>query len=230
MKTVSIVAQGGSFASYIQDRADKGGSKITDEIWVVNTLGNIIDHDLLFHMDDCRLQAKRPNGNIQKMLAWLRDHPKFMTSTVYPEYPGAIEYPLEDVARCIGVPYFNGTVAYALAYAIYREFDGIRLYGADFTYSHVHKAERGRACVEFLLGIAMSRGIALHLPKYTTLMDTCESWNLKNYGYDAWEIDWDVTEDGLVLKREPKELPSGEYMEELYLTKEKQNAEAMGIT
>ena len=230
MKTVSIVAQGGSFASYIQECTDKGGVPPSDEVWTVNAMGGVIKHDLLFHMDDCKVQESRPNRNIHRMMGWLKEHPKFMTSTAYPDYPGAIEYPLEDVVNCIGVPYLNGTVAYALAYAIYQEFDGIRLYGADFSYAHVHKAERGRGCVEFLLGVAMSRGIALHLPKYTTLMDTCEPWNIKMYGYDAWDIDWDVTEEGLVLKKQPKPLPPGEAIEELYLTKEKQNAKAMGVS
>src|SRR5512139_3732523 len=210
MKTVSIVAQGGSFASYIQDCTDKGGIPQTDEVWTVNAMGGVIKHVLLFHMDDCRVQESRPNRNIHSMMGWLKEHPRFFTSKVYPDYPGAMAYPLEEVVQCIGVPYLNGTVAYALAYAIYQEFDGIRLYGADFTYAHVHKAERGRGCVEFLLGVAMSRGIALHLPKYTTLMDTCEPWNVKCYGYDAYDLEWTVTPEGLKLRMDDKPLPSGE--------------------
>jgi len=39
-----------------------------------------------------------------------------------------------------------------------------------------------------------------------------------------------VGEDGPVVLMEDKELPDGAYMEELYLTKENQNAEAMGVT
>ena len=64
----------------------------------------------------------------------------------------------------------------------------------------------------------------------TCALPICEPWNIKNYGYDAWELDWDVTEEGLVLRKEPKPLPKGEDIEELYLTKEKQNAEAMGVS
>lgn len=234
MRTVSIVAQGGSFASYIQECADKGGVPPTDEVWCVNTLGGIIKHDLLFHMDDCKVQESRPNRNIHNMMGWLKTHPRFMTSTVYDDYPGAVEYPLEEVVNCIGTPYLNGTVAYALAYAIYQEYDGIRLYGADFTYADVHKAESGRGCVEFLIAIALERGIKVYLPPYTTLMDTRESWNVKLYGMDAWEIDVDVIADDegrpkLNVKKTPKPLPKGEEIEALYRTKEEQNKVARGV-
>lgn len=223
MRTVSIVCQGGSFASYIQDCTDRGGVPPTDEVWTVNAMGGVIKHDLLFAMDDCKVQESRPNSNIRRMMDMLKQHPHFLTSKAYEDYHGAVEYPLEDVARCIGVPYFNSTVAYALAYAIYQEFKGIRLYGADFTYSHVHKAEKGRGCVEFLLGVAMSRGIAIHLPPYTTLMDTRESWNVKCYGYDAYDIDWRVDEDGLRVSMTDKPLPDGAEIEALYNAPTEQN-------
>ena len=227
MKTVSIIAQGGSFASYIQECTDKGGAPLTDEVWTVNAMGGLLKHDLLFHMDDCRLQESRPNRNIHRMMDWLKTHPKFFTSKAYPDYPGAMEYPLDEVVKDIGVPYLNGTVAYAVAYAIYQKYDGIRLYGADFTYSHVHKAERGRGCVEFLLGIAWARGIKLHLPGMTTLLDMREEPNIRLYGYDAYDLEFDEDEAGPVVKRTPKELPSGEYIEELYNAKEKEALEGM---
>lgn len=227
-RTVSIVAQGASLLQYVNECTALGGMPPTDDVWAINAVGNVIKHDLLFAMDDCRVQESRPNKNVHRMLGWLKTHPGFYTSKVYPDYPGAIEYPLEEVAQNIGIPYFNGTVAYAVAMAIAREYTGISIYGADFSYAHVHKAERGRACVEFLLGIAMSRGIRVHLPHTTTLMDTCEDWSAKCYGQDAYDIEWEVTPDGLKLHRADKPLPSGEYIEELYLTKERQNARAMG--
>jgi hypothetical protein len=37
----------------------------------------------------------------------------------------------------------------------------ISLFGMDFTYPNAHDAEKGRACVEFWLGIAAARGIEL---------------------------------------------------------------------
>jgi len=229
MKTVSIVAQGGSFASYIQECTDKGGVPPSDEVWTVNSMGGVIKHDLLFHMDDCKMQETRPNSNVQRMMGWLRKHPKFFTSKVYDDYPGAMAYPLDEVVKDIGVPYLNGTVAYALAYAIYQKYDGIRLYGAYFSYPHIHKAERGRGCVEFLLGIAWARGIKLHLPNNTTLLDMCEPPNIRIYGYDAYALDFDEDESGPVVLREDKDLPDGAYMDELYLQMEKQNAQAMGV-
>lgn len=228
MKTVSIVAQGGSFFEYVMDRVNCGGAPITDEVWAINTMGGVIQHDLLFHMDDCKVQESRPNNGVKSMLSWLRKHPKFITSTAYEDYPGSIAYPLEEVVNCIGIPYLNGTVAYALAYAIYKEYDGIRLYGADFTYPFAHKAERGRGCVEFLLGIAKERGIRLHVPRTSTLLDMREDGNTKLYGYDRHDVDWEDDDGNIRIILTPKDAPtSGEEMERRYMTLEQQSEAAM---
>lgn len=216
MKTVSIVAQGASIFDFINDCTDNGGLSVSDETWAINAVGGVIRHDLLFHMDDCHVQEGRENRAVKKMLSWLRDHPRFMTSRKRPGYDGAIEYPLQDVVRCVGFPYLNSTPAFALAYAIYRGFEGIRLYGCDFTYPDSHKAEKGRACMEFLIGIAMSRGIAVHTPKHATLLDTCDSWQSRIYGYDAYDMDWEVTADGWSVSLSDKPLPSGQEIEARY--------------
>ena len=56
--------------------------------------------------------------------------------------------------------YLNNTVPYAIAFAISQEVSKICLYGIDFSYKEVpHMAEAGRACTEFWLAIASTKGI-----------------------------------------------------------------------
>ena len=52
-------------------------------------------------------------------------------------------------------------LAYAVALAIHEGATKISCFGMDFTYPDVHDAEKGRACVEFWMGVAAARGIAL---------------------------------------------------------------------
>ena len=61
-------------------------------------------------------------------------------------------------AQPFGHIYFNTSVAYAVGLAIHLKVKEIGLYGCDFTYPDTHVAESGRACVEFLLGIAGANG------------------------------------------------------------------------
>lgn len=203
---VAIVAQGESWRSY------RGVD--VDEVWAINHMGLRIGHDLLFHMDDCKVQESRDNSSIIPLVELLQVHPRFLTSKVYPDYPGAEAYPLADVVNCIGTTYLNGTTAYAVAYAIFLQVEELHLYGCDFSYPNAHKAESGRGCVEHLLGIAKERGIRIVLPENTSLMD--QNVIHKPYGYDAYYVTF--IEDGgrITVEMTDKPLPSGEEIEKRY--------------
>ena len=207
---VAIVAQGDSWRG-VRD------AKV-DEIWAINAIGLRIRHDLLFHMDDCRVQEVRAvnNPSVATLLELLRASPAFFTSTVYPEYPGAIAYPLETVVNDLRTTYLNGTTAYAVAYAIHQEVKEIHLYGVDFSYPNVHKAESGRGCVEHLLGIAHARGIRVVLPNDTTLMDMNVPKAWKPYGFDAHDVDFVDVEGFIEVRMKPKAIPTAEEIERRY--------------
>ena len=192
-KSVAIVAMGGSHRSYTGLASALGDRhRIASEVWAINSMGTVIDHDLLFHMDDCRIQEARaeqdPTGNVAGMLAWLRKHPGFFTSRVYQDYPGAQAYPLQAVIDRFGHAYFNSTVAYAFAYALYQGFDSISLFGCDFSYPNSHHAERGRGCLEFWIGVACALGVNVQVAGDSTLLDSNCPLSLRLYGYDAYDI------------------------------------------
>ena len=177
------------------DVAKRMGSRhaFADEVWSINALGDVLQCDRIFHMDDVRIQearaAARPQSNIANMVTWLRKHPgPIYTSRVHPDYPGLVAFPLEAVINSCGVAYFNNTAAYAVAYAVHIGVKKISIFGCDYTYPDAHAAEKGRACLEFHLGIAKARGIELAAPDCTSLMDSMSSEQDRIYGYDTLDL------------------------------------------
>ncbi len=226
-KHVSIIGLGPSEAAYTDTIKRLGGRHAyCDETWVINSLGDGLAADLIFHMDDVRIQevraAAKPDGNIAKMLEWMRKHPgPIMTSRAHPDYPGLVEFPLEDVLNKLGYDYFNSTAAYAVAYAIYIGVEKISLWGIDYTLPNAHDAEKGRACVEYWIGRAMALGIQVAIPRRSSLLDALVPQNERLYGYGVLgSRDVDIVEqpDGSVkvLYAERTELPTAAEIEDAY--------------
>lgn len=198
---VVILGLGPSCEAYV-DLVKRLGSRhrFADEVWAINALGDVLQCDRIFHMDDVRVQEiraeARPQSNIAAMLEWLKRHPgPIYTSQLHPDYPGLVEFPLEDVINTCGIAYFNNTAAYAVAYAVHIGVKQITLFGCDYTYPNAHDAEKGRACTEFHLGIAKARGIRIGIPANTSLMDGCAAHADRLYGYDMVEVTMDGGDD-----------------------------------
>lgn len=199
---VAILGLGPSLDQYLEITKRLGGrSAFCDEVWAINALGDVFQCDLVFHMDDIRIQLiraeARPASNIAMMTKWLKtSNVPVVTSRAHPDYPALVEFPLEDVLNNLGHDYFNNTAAYAIALAIHTGATKISIFGADYTYANTHDAEKGRACVEFWLGAAHARGIEIKLPKTTTLMDSMYPKSARLYGYDTVDIDFNIEADG----------------------------------
>jgi SAM-dependent methyltransferase len=221
---VSILGLGPSLEQYV-DFTKRLGSrfKYCDQVWAINAVGGTIQHDVVFHMDDVRVQEVRaqaaPDSNIAAMLDWMKTHPgPIITSRAHPDYPGLVEYPLEDVLNEFKFAYFNSTCAYAVAFAIWLGVKKISMFGCDFTYPNSHQAEKGRACVEFWLGIAASRGIMITVPQNSTLMDAIHTQQERLYGYDTVDLTLRLDDKGYchVDKVEKDMLPTAEEIEARY--------------
>jgi len=219
-ETVAIVAMGESGRTFMASAANKGG-KLVDEVWAINSMGGVIQHDRLFHMDDMRIQQARADssdGSIAGMMKWLPDNAApVYTSKVYPEYPSAVEYPLEWVLNKTRHCYFNNTVPYALAFAIALGVKHVHLYGCDYSYAHdPHRREKGRACLEYWLGVAGTHGIAVTVPNDTSLLDANEKLGRDTlYGYDAEWMTVEMTESGFNVgrvDRRPEDIPTADQM------------------
>lgn len=222
-KHVAIVAMGKSGDDLMALARTMGGlSAYCDEVWGVNAIGDGFNCDRVFHMDDVRVQEARararPDSNIAAMIRWLKRHQgPIYTSHVEPGWPGLVEYPLQDVVRSLNEPYFNGTVAYAVALAIHWGVGKLSIFGCDYSYENSHHAERGRACLEYWLGRAAERGIALVVPRSSTLMDCIEDSDGRPgrlYGYDGYAVACDPVTKAVV--KTPKPLPAVEEIEARY--------------
>lgn len=223
-KHVVILGMGPSLEGYV-DLVKRLGSRrvFADEVWAVNAVADVVQHDRVFHMDDVAVQeiraAANPKGNIAPMLDWLRTHPgPVYTSVARPGYPGLVAYPLADVINATGHIYFNSTVAYAVAYAVAVGVQKISMFGIDFTYPSAHKSEKGRACVEFWLAVALERDIEIGLAERTTIFDAIEGGRAKLYGFDAMDVTIDQQRDTTVaVSMTPKAaLPTAEEIEAAY--------------
>ena len=223
---VVILGLGPSMEHYVDVTKRLGGRRVlADEVWTINSLGDVIQCDRVFHMDDVRIQQIRadaaPESNIANMLGWMKTHPgPIYTSRTHADYPGLVAFPLADVIGDLGFAYFNSTAAYAVAYAIHIGVKKISLFGLDYTYANAHDAEKGRACVEFWLGMAAQRGIEIAISDRSSLMDALQPSADRLYGYDTLDVDIAAPPAGsrkVKVKFTPrKELPTAEAIEAAY--------------
>ena len=225
-KHVALLGLGPSLEAYVDVVKRMGARRaFADEVWGINAVADVVHCDRVFHMDDVRVQelraAAKPATNIAAMLTWLRTHPgPIYTSVPHPDYPGTVAFPLQEVMNALGpeaLGYFNSTAAYAVAYAVAIGVEKLTIFGFDFTYPNAHDAEKGRACVEFYLGIAKARGIEIGFPDTTTLMDGHATRKSRFYGYDGMTIASAYDDAGQVsLTFEPRPLPTAAEIETRY--------------
>ena len=183
-KSIAIVGLGNSFSEYI---LAKIRSEKFDEVWAINSMSGVIYHDKCFMMDPPSRFLDTPNAgkqtNIMSDRLKVKLNVPIFSCTLDERCPDVVEYPLQKVLKKTKYAYLNNTVAYALAYAVAEEVSDLHLYGIDFTHKAVNFAEAGRACCEFWLAIAVSKGIKLHIANNSSLLDTNVSEDQKLYGY-----------------------------------------------
>jgi|TARA_E500000318_G_C3560030_1_gene212972 hypothetical protein len=180
---IAIVGLGGSYADYIAARV---ASQEFDEVWGINCIGDIIHVDKTFMMDPVSRFLDTDNAGTQTGVArqFLKTNKKPIITCQLDKRVKHLElFPLKEVTLDLGYCYFNNTVAYAMAYAIWKKVNKISLYGIDYTYKNVSMAESGRACVEFWCAIAVTKGIKLEVAHRSSLLDTNVPENEKLYGY-----------------------------------------------
>ena len=187
-KKVAIVAMGKSQLDYHMSISH---SKEYDEVWAINSMCAVIKPDRVFVMDPVsRFFETNDAGPQTKVLR------KILPKLKCPFYSCELDkrvsslklYPLEEVIKTTSCGYFNNTIAYAIAFALYKEVSGISLYGADFSYTtNIHFGELGRACCEFWLAKCMAQGIDISVAATSPMLDTNIPEKEKLYGYHRLE-------------------------------------------
>lgn len=165
---VALVALGPSHRDFVSALIPKKPQVTFDEVWVVNSGTQVFKADKYWLMDDMRTMANR-------YPAWMKTLETMATPIVtcraYPEYPSAVEYPLDAVVNCIKDDFFTSTVAYAIGYAILTGVKDLYIFGCDFSYPGSLANEPGAESVSYMLGIARERGVNFKLPMSSTLLD-----------------------------------------------------------
>ena len=183
-KSIAIVGLGNSFSEYI---LAKIRSEKFDEVWAINSMSAVIYHDKCFMMDPPSRFLDTPNAGYQTNIMADRLKQKInipvFSCTLDERCPDVVEFPLQEVLQKTGYAYLNNTVAYSLAYAISQKVTDLHLYGIDFTHKAVNFAEAGRACCEFWLAIAISKGIKVNIAHNSSLLDMNVPEDQKLYGY-----------------------------------------------
>lgn len=169
-KSVAIVALGRTSPHFITEAVNRGSSDKPpfEEVWTVNRGFRGFVHDKLFVMDDFRwIEEKHP-----AYAEFLKKHDRpIITSTLYPDYPNAVEYPLDEVCRFFKEDCFAvNTIAYMVAYAIMIGVKDIYIYGADFHYPDGQTAEAGGMGVAWLLGWHKKNGGNYHIPAGSAML------------------------------------------------------------
>ena len=187
-KKVAIVAMGKSQLDYHMSISH---SKEYDEVWAINSMCAVIKPDRVFVMDPVsRFFETNDAGPQTKVLR------KILPKLKCPIYSCELDkrvsslklYPLEEVIKTTNCGYFNNTIAYAIAFALYKEVSGISLYGADFSYTtNIHFGELGRGCCEFWLAKCMTQGNDISIAAISPMLDTNIPEKEKLYGYHRLE-------------------------------------------
>tara|TARA_R110002153_G_scaffold113386_1_gene255713 strand:- start:59 stop:787 length:729 start_codon:yes stop_codon:yes gene_type:complete len=184
-KKIAIVAMG---QSQIDFHLSQVHSVLFDEVWAVNAMIGVLPRiDRAFILDPMsRFFDTEDAGSMTEMMRLV------LPTAYYPIYsceldervPAVEEYPLESVVKELGCSYFNNTIPYAIAYALWSKVKSVSIFGVDFTYkSNMHFAEAGRACVEFWLAKCMDAGISVSISPRSSLLDTDIDFKDKLYGY-----------------------------------------------
>ena len=206
-KSVAIVGLGNSFSEFILARTR---SEKFDEIWAINSMSAVIYHDKCFMMDPPSRFLDTPNAGQQTNIMAERLKSKLnipiFSCTLDKRCPDVVEFPLKEVLQKTKYAYLNNTVAYSLAYAIANDFKQLHLYGIDFTHKAINFAEAGRACCEFWLAIAISKGIKISIAHNSSLLDTNIPDDQKLYGYHRLPdpIVSTTTQGSLLITRKSK--------------------------
>ena len=188
-KNIAIIAMGNSQLDYHKMVTH---SKSFDEVWAINAMIGVLKRiNRAFVMDPVsRFFDTGDAGNMTVMMREalpIADYPIY-TCELDKRVPALEEYPIESIALELDCGYFNNTISYAIAFALWNKVGGVSMFGADFTYKgNLYFAEQGRGCCEFWLAKCMDTGIIVQIALTSSLLDADVPIQEKMYGYHRLE-------------------------------------------
>jgi len=89
-----------------------------------------------------------------------------------------VRYPYKQIVKRFKTEFFTCTICYMIAYALYKGYDKIRMYGVDMITTNEYKMEKGG--VEFWVGIAKGMGVDVEISKGSAV---CQTMTGVPYGF-----------------------------------------------
>jgi len=146
--------------------------------------------DKLFLADNLFAPDGRLNFNIDVMNSLIEEYGTEIIS-MYPLKLGKHKlkykpYPYANISKHFGSEYFTSTICYMMAYALYKRYDHLRLYGVDMASKQEYVLAKGG--VEFWVGYALGLGCTIDIATGSTITMPKEGYpynrppkvNLKN--------------------------------------------------
>lgn len=137
---------------------------------------------------DAWFELHHPQKKIQEGLTewldFLKTQPKVYMQKALPDYPGAVEYPLEAMLAKWGPYWWTSQIAYMLALAMEQEPEAIGVYGVDMAANSEYNQQR-LACQFFIREILMGGKINLVVPPESDILEPAPL-----YGYSEGSRHW----------------------------------------
>lgn len=155
-----------------------GWEKVSDneENWGISSLILKKSLNLLFLMHPQELIHQYYEVHKEVMVKVKETGVQVITIVEDESLPGALIYPIHEMPS----QYFTSSFAYMIAYAIYKGFTEIHMYGVPLVLKEEYYEQR--TCIEFWIGLAKGRGIDVTIHGLTTLFSTGR--HAGRYGYE----------------------------------------------
>lgn len=169
--SIAIVGLGPSQTDFHRLLTQHEPPALWDEVWSINTGLRYTPADVCWVMDDLREYGERFPDYGRAIRECGRP---VITNTAYPEYPGALAYPLAEVlACCPGMHrcFYHNSVPYLLAYALWLgSVRRVYLFGIDYSYPDMDAREQGREVCAVWMGYLRGRGIEVNVTDGSTML------------------------------------------------------------
>ena len=118
------------------------------------------------------------------------------------DIPNSVEFPFQKLVDKYG-NYFNNTISWLIAFAMYEGFKEIHLYGVDM--QHNTEYSHQRPSCEYFIGLARGLGIEVVIPKESSLLKTKYLYGLETEREDLEKADLNQRKKNVLLQLEQAE-------------------------
>jgi hypothetical protein len=184
VKTVALVGKGPTLELSHNSKAD--------EIWTFTQAWRIKPPriDRVFEIHPYDFLVNLGSDVSKKHVEWLREDHDFViyTQEKYEDFPASEPYPLDEVLEMLPRRFLKSSIAYAMALAIYEQWDCIELYGISMLEDSEYRYQRDN--MHYLIGFAEAKGIEVPIPGNAGLIK-----DHVLYGYDTTQwVNKDILE------------------------------------